>query len=761
MTMRLLAVLALLLVSAATWLDGRAPVPVPTDAAPGVFSADRAMRTVDDLVDGPRPGGSQAAGAARDAIAARLSAAGLTTRLHSSTGIGGADGRLTAAPVDNLVATLPGTDPTGAVVLSAHYDSVASGPGAADDMASVAAILEAVRAMREGPPLRNDLVVLITDAEEVGLLGMQAWVRDELSPSARPTVTVNFEARGVSGPSLMFRTSPGNAGLARVFADAVPHPTGDSSLVEMFRLLPNDTDLTRVIDAGRPGVDVAFVEQPVQYHTTGDAPENLSAASMQGHGEAALGLARALGNQDLAPLDPAASGAAPQGDATYFRLAGTAVVYPSWLAWPVATLGAVAVVAAVLVARRCEATTVPHVLGAAVLLLVAAVATVLASLGLWQALLAVHPVWADTGPFLHRPVPVQAAAVALAVAVTALWWLAVRRWAGTAGAATAGALVLAVLGLVTAATVPGASYLFAWPAAAAGVGLAAALALRGRPVGATAAATLGAVPVAALLVPLGWDLFVLSGVSDGVPAAALVLTAAALTLVLVPEGVRRAAAGDRPGRAWPVPVAAVLAAVVLAGVGAALNGPSAERPQASHLSFLQDDEGARWVSNQTVPAPWTARYLDTPAREVPAWPGPDEVRTGPAQPLAAPRPRAEILNRTADRAVLRVTSPRGAPGITLRPDRTVTAATVTPAGRPAVSAAPADGLTEIRLHAVPAAGAVVELVTGPGPLGVVVADLSPGLNRVPGFVPRPPELRGAPDPTSDQVVLATRVELSG
>ncbi|MBN9791798.1 aminopeptidase [Pseudonocardia sp. TMWB2A] len=761
MTMRLLAVLALLLVSAATWLDGRAPHPVPADADPGVFSADRAMRTVDDLVDGPRPGGSPAAVDARDAIAARLTAAGLTTRLHSSTGVGGADGRMAAAPVDNVVATLPGTDPTGAVVLSAHYDSVASGPGAADDMASVAAILEAVRALREGPPLRNDLVVLVTDAEEVGLLGMQAWVRDELVPAARPAVTVNFEARGVSGPSLMFRTSPGNAGLARVFADAVPHPTGDSSLVEAFRLLPNDTDLTRVLDAGRPGVDVAFVEQPVQYHTTGDAPENLSPASVQGHGEAALGLARALGNQDLAPLDPAASGAAPQGDATYFRFAGTTVVYPSWLVWPVAALGAVAVVAAVLVARRRGATTVPRVLGAAALLVVAVVAAVSASVGLWRALLAVHPVWADTGPFLHRPVPVQAAAVALAVAVTALWWLAVRRWAGAAGAAAAGVLVLAVLGLVTAGTVPGASYLFAWPAAAAGAGLTVALVLRGRPVVATAAATLGAVPAAALLVPLGWDLFVLSGVSDGVPAGALVLTAAALTVVLVSEGMQRATVGGPPGRVWPVPVAAALAAVVLAGVGAAVNGPSAERPQASHLSFLQDDEGARWVSNQTVPAAWTARYLDTPAQEVPAWPGPDEVRTGPAQPLAVPGPRVEVLSRTADRAVLRVTSPRGAPGITLRPDRAVTTATVTPAGRPAVSAAPADGLTEIRLHAVPAAGAVVELVTGPGPLGVAVADLSPGPAGVPGFVPRPPELRAAPDRTGDQVVLATRVELSG
>lgn len=757
-TARLLAFLVLLLVGATSWLDGRAPTPVPADAAPDAFSAGRAMGTVEQLADEPRPGGSPAAAATRDAIAARLTAAGLSTRLHRSTGTWVEGGSLTAAPVDNVVATLPGTDPTGTVVLSAHYDSVASGPGAADDMSSVAAILEAVRALRAGPQLRNDVVVLVTDGEETGLFGMQSWVRDELVPADRPTVTLNFEARGVSGPSLMFRTSPGNAELARVYADAVPHPTGDSSLVEAFRLLPNDTDLTRVLDAGRPGLDFAFVEQPVQYHTTGDNPGNLSAASVQGHGDAALGLVRALGGRDLAPLDPAVSGTAPVGDATYFRFAGTLVVYPAWLVWPVAALGAAAACAAVVAGRRRRVTTVPRVLGAAVLLLGAAVAAVFASAGLWQALLAVHPAWADTGPFLHRPGPVQAAAAMLAVAVTALWWLAVRRWAGAAGAAAAGVLVLAVVGSAAAGTVPGASYLFAWPAVGTGAGLAAALALRGRPLLAVAAATLGTVPAAALLLPVCWDLFVLSGISDGVPAGSMVLTVAALTVVVATPAGR--AAGERPGRAWPVPAAATVLAAALAVAGAAVNAPSARQPQASHLSFLQDTGGARWVSSDTAPAAWTARYLDTPPRPVPAWPGPDdELRTGPARPLPVPGPRVEVLSRTADRAVLRVSSPRGAPGITLRPDRAVTSATVTPAGRPAVSEAPAGGLTEVRLHAVPAAGAVVELVTGPGPLGVAVADLSPGLDRVPGFVPRPPELRASPDRSGGQVVLAARVEL--
>jgi len=53
------------------------------------------------------------------------------------------------------------------------------GPGAADDGAAVAAVLETVRALRTQAPLRNDLVVLLIDGEENGLLGAQAVVRDD------------------------------------------------------------------------------------------------------------------------------------------------------------------------------------------------------------------------------------------------------------------------------------------------------------------------------------------------------------------------------------------------------------------------------------------------------------------------------------------------------------------------------------------------------------------------------------------------------
>ncbi len=116
-----------------------------------------------------------------------------------------------------------------------------AGPGASDDGAAIAAMLETVRALRSddqlrgGDQLRNDLVLLITDGEEDGLLGAAAFARQH--PLARQRgVVLNWEARGVSGPSLMFETSRHNAALVELFATAAPYPNGDSSMVEFYRL---------------------------------------------------------------------------------------------------------------------------------------------------------------------------------------------------------------------------------------------------------------------------------------------------------------------------------------------------------------------------------------------------------------------------------------------------------------------------------------------------------------------------------------------
>ena len=126
---RLLAVVLLAVIGVYAVLLERPPDPVPASAPPAEFSADRAVSVVDQLAREPRPIGSPASDAARDALVGRLRAEGLAPRVDATASLAAEEGQARAARVENVVATLPGTDPTGAVVLMAHYDSVAAGPG--------------------------------------------------------------------------------------------------------------------------------------------------------------------------------------------------------------------------------------------------------------------------------------------------------------------------------------------------------------------------------------------------------------------------------------------------------------------------------------------------------------------------------------------------------------------------------------------------------------------------------------------------------
>ena len=386
------------------------------------------------------------------------------------------------------------------------------------------AILETVRALRAGPPLRDDVEVLLTDGEEAGLLGARAWVRADLSRD-RPTVVLNHEARGVAGPSLIFQTSPGNAGLVRAIADAVPHPRGDSSLVAVYRLLPNDTDLSVVLDAGRPGVNSAFIERPSAYHTAGDIPAALSPASLQNQGSTMLALARALGNADLRPLDPVASGLPPQPDAVYFRFLGRFVSYPQTRELPIALVAVAALVGAVVLGRRRGLLRVRGVLVAAV----TAAGAVVVALGLGAALGALlataRPGDRGVGPYAAGLLPDEVADVALAVVVVLAWALPVRRRCGPFATVAGAATLLGALGLLTAVVVPGASFLLTLPALGLALGLGAAVLLHARPHAGVAALAVGSIPTAALLLPFAAQVFLVDGVAHGLAVAAFALCA--------------------------------------------------------------------------------------------------------------------------------------------------------------------------------------------------------------------------------------------
>lgn len=270
------------------------------------------MRDVREIAKKPHPNGSAENARVREYLVARLRELGANPEVQTATVARRSPfGPDTWAVVNNIVAKVPGTQPTGAVMMVAHYDSVPSGPGAGDDAASVAAILETLRALKASPALRNDLIVLVTDGEELGLLGAKGFV--ETYPALQKIkLVLNLEMRGDYGPSVMFQTKLNNSWLA---ARGPIAPT--SSLAET---ISSETDLNVFLDAGIDGITFGAIRGITRYHTNLDNADLLDQRSLQDQGNYALSMARGFGTIDLAGL-PATGGAAsyvPSGSLSYY-----------------------------------------------------------------------------------------------------------------------------------------------------------------------------------------------------------------------------------------------------------------------------------------------------------------------------------------------------------------------------------------------------------------------------------------------------------
>src|SRR5262249_23057660 len=152
-------------------------------------------------------------------IMKELSAAGLEPQLQQTIGINRAARPLRVGVVENILAKLKGTTDGKSVLLVSHYDSMPNSFGASDNGSGVAALLETLRALKTGPALKNDVVFLFSDGEESGLLGSKVFV-DEHAWAKNIGVVLNLDARGNSGPAMMFETSEDNGWLIREFAKA-------------------------------------------------------------------------------------------------------------------------------------------------------------------------------------------------------------------------------------------------------------------------------------------------------------------------------------------------------------------------------------------------------------------------------------------------------------------------------------------------------------------------------------------------------------
>ena len=637
-------VLALVALCVAIWAfskyDYAKPEVLGETAAPAEFSAGRAYATLGRLLgpEKPHPVSTAENAAVRARIIDQFAKLGVTAKpvraftCNSSRRFS----YMACATTTNIIAdVVPGEGK--AIVLLAHYDSVPAGPGASDDESGVATVLETVRALKaRGGKSLHPVMAVITDGEEGGLLGANAFLQND-ALKARVGVVVNVEARGTRGPSLLFQTSPGDGRLIDLYAKSVPTMATSSLYAEIYKILPNDTDLTLFIHAGFPSFNFAFADNVRYYHSPFDIRANLDPATLQMHGDNMLGVASALQQTDFAALKG--------GNAVYLSVFGAWLPrLPASWALPLAIVVFVALVIAAWLARS---------------------NTGLGWRGAWTAV-AMPPALFIGGAlfgwllsFIAQiisgvPDPSYAYPMAMRFALGFGVWavtLAVSRMTNATMAATAAWLWIAAFGVVTAALLPGISPYFVFPAIVAAV-----LMLATARAGWTNGAGQLALFASALAAFLIWIALVVSGETlmglrlhplFTVPLAFALMTAVPLL-------------ADLPRPAWRMSViVSGAAALVLAIVAGLMPAYSKLSPQRVNIVYLENGaKPARFIADTSwkgvglEPIPASLRKAGPFVLDDHAWGGlypiGDRGYVAPAGTALYPAPKATVLHDAVD-----------------------------------------------------------------------------------------------------------------
>ena len=212
-----------------------------------------------------------------------------------------------ATTTENILAKIKGSENGKSLVLLTHYDSSThSAKGASDAGSGVVTILEGVRAfLAKNETPKNDIIILISDAEELGLLGAEAFVNEH--PWAKNVgLVLNFEARGSGGPSYMLMETNGkNSKLLSEFLNSKPNfPAANSLMYSIYKKLPNDTDLTVFREqAGINGFNFAFIGDHFDYHTAQDSYDRLDKETLLHQADYITSSLNYFANSDLDNLN--------------------------------------------------------------------------------------------------------------------------------------------------------------------------------------------------------------------------------------------------------------------------------------------------------------------------------------------------------------------------------------------------------------------------------------------------------------------------
>ena len=725
-----------ILVAALSIYKQQPPSRVPASAIPTEFSSERALRYVEAISRKSRPIGSIEHARVGEYILGEVASMGVVpAELQETTVVNDRWGvPYRAAKVRNILVRLKGTGQGKAVLICSHYDSVSTGPGAGDNAVAVAALLETLRALKAGEPLKNDVIFLFTDGEESGMLGAKAFV-DEHPWAKDVGIVLNFDARGTTGPSYMFQTSDQNGSMIQEFAQAAPHPISNSLANEIYRLLPNDTDLTIFNRAGFDGLNFAYIDGSTKYHTMQDSYANVDERSLQHHGSYALALTRRFSNLDLP--------APKKSNAVYFNVFGALFFYYSstWIL-PLAGIILVLFIAVIFYGFRKRRLTISgFALGVLAFALSASAAYGIVRLTWWLIYrFGGAQEWLLAGNNAYGANSYLLSFVLLTVAMTAVIYLLFSRRVDAVNLTLGALLWWVVLMIVTAIYLPGGSYLLMWPLLFALVGVAVAIAfpqLGG--VKMLAVATLCALPGLFLLAPMIHSLGVALTLSS--PAMMQVPVVLLLGLLIPQLYVVLKSSG------WVMPVIMAVSGIALIVYAHQTFKFDQDHPRQNNIFYAlnADTRKATWASSDEQVDKWTSGFFSN---------GTERGSIEEYLPNRYPRflrheapaidvrgPEVAVLDdQTVDdvRVMrLRITSPRQAPIISIYADVTTPDLKATIDGKSIGDAAKptpvdADHRWGFIYSAAPPSG--IELVLRmktPQPLKLSVVDRSYGLPQIP------------------------------
>ncbi|HXM48133.1 MAG TPA: M20/M25/M40 family metallo-hydrolase [Pyrinomonadaceae bacterium] len=739
----------------ATLYQQRPPAALSAGAPLTEFASGRAMEHLKVIAARPHPIGSTAAVEVRNYIVDELKKLNLEPEVQTATAaVSTRAGGASAATVRNILGRLKGQDPTAkAVMLAAHYDSVPNGNGASDDGSGVVVLLETMRALKAGPPLKNDIVCLFDDGEEIGLMGARAFV-DEHPWAGNIGLVLNFEARGASGPVFMFETSEQNGWLINEYAKAVPHPFSTSLMYSIYKLLPNDTDLTVFKRAGLAGLNFAYIDDAIRYHSQRDNLQEIDERSVQHGGSYALALARHFGNLSLENRQAA--------NVLYFDIWGsTLITYSAKWVKPFAILALVLFMFVVYLGRRKKQLTIKGMLLGFASFILSLVVIDVAVWLLWGLLTTLHN---DYSPLTNANLYIVSF-VALAVALASALYLFLNRWITfhnlTLGALFGWLLLTVLLSLY----LPEASYLMLWPLVFSLLALGLVF-FRGRESSSRyfspIVLCLGSVPGIILMTGTTQNLF--QGLNLGM--LLLIIGMCLLLLGLLIPYLEFIARGYK----WALPMTAALVSVIFLVIGNAVPAFSNDAPRADTVFYSvcyspdTNTQEALWVSPNRTPDEWSAQFFSSmPERKL--LPNHFPTNTKPFLSSRAPDLNLKpdevkvIDSKTRDdlRALhLKISSPQQARVVVMFLELGAEVVSATINGKridydkPKVIEGAQARPWELRYDAIPIEGIDLVLETRtPWPVKMTLVSQSDGFPQIPGtaFKERPANL--IPSPNSD------------